>query len=425
MYSFELKAITQRTYDLPRSTQQPTVEFGLGYRPRLTYKLPRSRVPSTALAFKEQFEARAVRVIDAQSLGRDTQVPWPVHPPHPPEARKQWASSVSSRPSEGSHTPLTDECFTGHTLRRWRSAILRNEEHVSQSAEEPPNRDLEPLLDLSTITVSGTWKDLPQEIVDHILFMLRNDLESLKACSLTCKTMFVSTRPLIHRTIHLTWEQNWEVLTLRERQRYIRGDRQGIAVKVLSGIAAHGLLPYGRQLFIHLNKNFTPANLRPFNDHFQRLDRIQELTIYWLHTPSFLVQFDTFFANFVPTLRFLHLNTPTGDTRDTLDFICRFPHLDDLTLRMSSENPHDWRTWKSATLPVVKHIPPFRGRLKLCAINEWYGCILQQLMSLPGKRRFRFVDFRSCPSEVEQLVIDACSGTIETLSTTWKKYCGC
>ena len=70
--------------------------------------------------------------------------------------------------------------------------------------DEPRNLQLEPTLDLGTMTITGTWKDLPQEIVDHIMFMLGNDLNSLKACALTSKTLFLSTRPLIHREIHLT-----------------------------------------------------------------------------------------------------------------------------------------------------------------------------------------------------------------------------
>lgn len=328
----------------------------------------------------------------------------------------------------------------GHNLHCWQSDIFGDDGNVESlspspspvptkdpaDASEPRNLYLDPLLDLSTTIVTGTWKDLPQEIVDHIVDALRNDSKSLKACSLTCKAMFISTRHLIHRRLYLTSEQNWEVLTLREKQRYIRGDREGIAIKVLSGIAAHGLLPYGRQLFINLSKNFTPANLQPFSDHFQRFDRIQELSIYWLHTPGFLEQFDTFFANFVPTLRSLHLDTPTGDTRDILDFICRFPHLDDLTFKVSAQDSHDWRTWRSAFLPAVKEMPPFRGRLKLHGVSEWRSPIMQQLISLPGKRQFRFVDFRSCPFRaVEQPVIDACSGTIETLSITWMKFREC
>lgn len=328
---------------------------------------------------------------------------------------------------------LVESYSIGHILRRWRSAILGGEEKkkVSQFPppeptdkliEEPQITNVEPSLDLGTITITETWKGLPQEIVDHIVFMLRNDLESLKACSLTCKAMFISTRHVIHRKICLTWEKNWDLLTIPEKQRYIRGERQGIAVRVLSAIAAHGLLPYARHLYIHLNRNFTPVNLQPFNDHFQRFDRIQELSIYWLHIPDFLSgNFDAYFPNFVPTLRSLHLDTPTGDTRDILDFICRFPNLDDLTFKMVSGDSRDWRT--SGPLPVVNKMPPFRGRLKLCGIDERCGRMIQQLISLPGKCHFRSVDFRSCRFEVEQPIVDACSSTLESISTTWGRFC--
>jgi len=212
------------------------------------------------------------------------------------------------------------------------------------------------------------------------------------------------------------------LLNTPERQRYIRGEREGIAVRVLSEISAHGLLPYARHLYIYLNRNFTPTNLQPFNDHFQRFDQIQELSIYWLPTPDFLEHFDTYFANFVPTLRSLNLDTPTGDTPDILDFICRFPHLDDLSLKISGD-PRSWGNWGSASLPVVKKMPPFRGRLKLIAIAGRRGHLPQRLISLPGNRRFRFIDFRSCTSDAEQPIIDGCSGTLEAISTTWDKYC--
>ena len=246
--------------------------------------------------------------------------------------------------------------------------------------------------------------------------MLANDLQSLKACSLACRFMSASARRVIHRRIYLTADNNWELLTLPEKQRYIRGDRQGIAVKVLSAVAAQGLLPYARHLFISINKNFTPTNLQPFNHHFQCFDRIQELSISWLDTPGFLENFDTYFANFVPTLRSLHLDTPTGDTRDILDFVCRFPHLDDLTFKIE-ETFCDSRTWESESLPIVKKVPPFRGRLKLDRIVGWRGHLVQQLISLPGKRRFRSIVFQDCNPKAEQPIIDAFSATLESVST--------
>jgi len=331
----------------------------------------------------------------------------------------------------------TDSRSTDHTLHRWRSAIFREPENevvshypppepANESTEEPRTPEVEPPPDLTPATISGTWKVLPQELINYIFFMLNDDLRSLKACSSTCKLMFASARRIIHQKIYLSFEKNWELLTLTERRRYLSEDRVGLAVKVLSELAARGVLPYARQLFINLERDFTPTNLQPFNHHFQCFDRIQELTISMLDTPGFLESFDTYFANIVPTLRSLHLEGPTGETRDILDFICRFPYLDDLSLKMSiPTDPRDRRTWSSGTLPVIKCMPPFRGRLRLDGIIERRGSLLQQLASLPGKRRFRSIVFRNCESETEQPIIDACCGTLESVSTTWGKFSKC
>ena len=245
--------------------------------------------------------------------------------------------------------------------------------------------------------------------------MLEDDLRSLKACSLTCKIMFISARRIIHRKIYLTWKNNWGLLTVPERERCLRGEEQEFVFRVLPTFAGHGLLPYARHLFIHVNNNFTPANLQPFNHHFQCFNQIQELNVHWFDTPGFLENFDNFFANFVPTLRSLHLDTPAGDTRDILDFICRFPHLDDLTFKSTSASP-SYRNL--GTFPVVDTTPPFRGSLKLSGITERSRGLLQQLVSLPGECHFRSIALRNCEPAAEQLIVNTCRGTLESISIT-------
>ena len=141
----------------------------------------------------------------------------------------------------------------GYTLRRWRSTILGEVGNEVASLHQP--------LEL-TPTISSIWEIIPQELIDYIVSLLEDDLRSLQACSLTCKVMFVSAR---RRKIYLTWDNNWELLTVPERKRYLRGERRKLAVRVLSTFAVHGLLPYARHPIIHINKNFTPANLQPFN----------------------------------------------------------------------------------------------------------------------------------------------------------------
>ena len=42
---------------------------------------------------------------------------------------------------------------------------------------------------------------IPQDLVDYVMDILRDDSEALKACSLTCRSTFASTRRLIHETL--------------------------------------------------------------------------------------------------------------------------------------------------------------------------------------------------------------------------------
>ena len=68
-------------------------------------------------------------------------------------------------------------------------------------------------LNLICSTINEGCMGLPQELVDHIVDTLHEDLPALKACSLTCKAMFASTRHLIHQTLCLTPRNNERVLT--------------------------------------------------------------------------------------------------------------------------------------------------------------------------------------------------------------------
>lgn len=60
---------------------------------------------------------------------------------------------------------------------------------------------------------------LPQELVNHTVDMLHDNIPALEACSLTCRTMFASTRHLIHRTLDLTLRNNEHLFTEEEKYR--------------------------------------------------------------------------------------------------------------------------------------------------------------------------------------------------------------
>ena len=72
---------------------------------------------------------------------------------------------------------------------------------------------------------------LPQEMVDRIVETLQNDMRALKACSLTCKAMFVPARYLIHQTLHVTSDISQRIFTPEEKKRYKRGGRRELELR--------------------------------------------------------------------------------------------------------------------------------------------------------------------------------------------------
>ena len=98
---------------------------------------------------------------------------------------------------------------------------------------------------------------LPQELVGHIMDILQDDKRDLEACSLTCKAMFVSTRHLIHQTLHVTRETNVRILTRAEKRREPQ-DCHELALRLLSFMGERGLLRYARHLNICTGLTFCP-----------------------------------------------------------------------------------------------------------------------------------------------------------------------
>ena len=122
---------------------------------------------------------------------------------------------------------------------------------------------------------------LPQELIDHILDMLRDDFRSLKACSLTCKAMFASTRPLIHQTLYLSVANNRKILTGREWEKFHLSttERNLRALRFLSHAGGHGLFQYTRRVYFRSYEQFTPDILLPHLSYFQTLRRVHTLTM--------------------------------------------------------------------------------------------------------------------------------------------------
>ena len=249
---------------------------------------------------------------------------------------------------------------------------------------------------------------LPREIVDNILSFLPEDL---KACSLTCRALFSAARELIHRKVRLA---TWKVyrspgLVDRIAAKVLRG--QGVHeehMRYLSIAGKRGLLGYARELIIGIGPSFTPEALEVYLPHFLSFSRVRTLRIHRFDLKRFLPIFERYFAQFMPTLRSLHLPDVVGGIHEVQEFMCKFPHLDDLSLTLRSCNWADVPPRLS-----TEHPPPLRGKLVL---RGWGTIPTRFLLEIPGGLRFRSIDAGGMDRvELDEILI-ACSSTLETFS---------
>ena len=128
-------------------------------------------------------------------------------------------------------------------------------------------------------TFPAGWKNLPQELVDKILAYLEDNFRSLVSCSKSCKALFCSTRPLIHRTLCLSTGH------LTDRHRSCRLNRAQLDNLRLAERAQ--VLQYTTLLIIRLGLDFVPGNLRPYLQYFRTMRTITSLQISRLDAASF------------------------------------------------------------------------------------------------------------------------------------------
>jgi hypothetical protein len=242
---------------------------------------------------------------------------------------------------------------------------------------------------------------LPRELVDYIMDMLRNDLRALKACSLTCRAMFASTRRLIYRTLRLP------------PQSYFR-DPTGL--RFVSLMSERGLLQYARKVHIHLPPTFNPDILLPHLRHFQSLDRIHTLAIDYYDAVAwaFPEHYKTCFVHFYPTLTSLTLCHSSGHYRLILQFALQFPNLENLCL---DSVEYEWWPGPDMTIPaIVDQSPPLRGRLRLVGAVAVAQYLIDLAYELPNGINFRSVEFGGFAGSDAQHILNGCAHTLENLT---------
>ena len=252
---------------------------------------------------------------------------------------------------------------------------------------------------------------LSREIVEEILRFLHEDIRALKACSLTCRALFSAARRPIHGKVRLA---TWKVyrpygLVDRIAAKVLRGRRIHEAhMRYLSMAGKHGLLGYARELIIDVGSSLAPETLEVYLPEFRSFSQVQTLRISHFDLKNFLPLFERCFAQFVPTLRSLHLPDVVGGNHEVLEFICKFPCLDDLSLTLSSSYCVDVPPRLS-----TEHSPPLKGKLIL---RGWGSTPARFLLGIPGGLHFRSIDAGGVDkAELDEILV-ACSSTLEEFS---------
>ena len=271
----------------------------------------------------------------------------------------------------------------------------------------------DPSVDLNLImaTTHHGCIGLPQELVDCVTELLSDDLPALKACSLTCKALFASTRHLIHETLRLNIRNNQSVLSREEKLRYLRWNCRDTELRFLTYAGEHGLLRYARRVHICMPYYFTPDLLLPHLHHFQSLNNVHALTIEHCLTVTWSDSYKTSFLHFYPTLTSLTLHYPSGDYRFLLQFVLQFPNLENLALEWLEELVR-----QDFADPVIIHqTPPLRGHFRLAGVRGEDHWPMDFSNDLRHRIFFRSVELEDCLGDKAQYVLNACAHTIEHL----------
>ena len=281
-------------------------------------------------------------------------------------------------------------------------------------AEEP--------VDLGSISaaVHHGCMGFPQELVDLTMEMLHDDLRALKACSLTCRAMFASTRHLIHHTLRLTRWNNQSVLTWQEKYRYLRWDYHDVELRFLSYMGERGFLQYPRHVYIRMACLFTPDILIPHLTYFRSLDRVHSLTIDSYDGHIWRNYHSSCFAHFHRTLTSLTLHRPISHYRFVLQFALQFPNLQNLCIEHLEDG--EGERPNLVLPPIVDESPPLRGHLRLVGIgaDEWP---IEFARDLPNGINFRSVELKGVFWDHCQLILTACGGTLEDLTVVPRRQC--
>ena len=251
---------------------------------------------------------------------------------------------------------------------------------------------------------------LPKELIDYIMDMLCDDGPALKACSLTCKAMFASTRRLLHQTLRLP---ALHIPTRAKKSFPQKSNPSDAELRVLTYRTERGLLQHTRRVHISLIGYYI-QHTAPFHLHrFQSLDRVHTLSIAVYDTVIWAKYFQTHFAHFRPTITSLTLTQPVTPCGQILQFALQFPMLQNLCL--------EWLmcadiTSNPAALTVAHQSPPLGGHLRLAGVDTVANWPVGFIHEHPNGINFHSVELEDFSGDGAQHILDMCLHTLQSLA---------
>ena len=254
------------------------------------------------------------------------------------------------------------------------------------------------------------WKNLPQELVDEILDYLLDDLDALKACSITCKCLFGAARPLIHQRLVCLGSMPEHLKP--KGTLFTRLKRDPGAFERLTKAERSGLLRYTRHLIIKMeNGPLHPREMQEYLPHLRSITKLYTLTLSTFPLHQFVPVFNEYFGTFTNTLRHLDIRIACGTELQLLYIICQFPLLEDLTIICPVETTAE----PGLHVPAIVQSPPLRGTLVLTRTRSRE--LFEGLAAFPGGLNCRSLELFKCGDP--QAVFTACGHTAKSVSYLW------
>jgi len=289
--------------------------------------------------------------------------------------------------------------------RRWRGGKAK----VDSQLDNPP-----PV----ACTTHELTQPFPYDIVEMIIAHLARDPDTLKACSLTCRSWYTVVAPHLHHT-----------LTLRGKGRSSAHDQSNQPsnrgqpnppdtrdkLKPLSKLHQLGLMPLVKEIRVEQWGDtiawFVPLAFNPRDlDHLSAFTNVQTLKIQELDIDRFIPGIERYFGQFSSTLRSITLYNPHCTPQQLSHFLSLFSNLDDVGVRDARACIPNGIVSDTELVPFSA--PKLRGLLALYDfhwVETW-----THLVASCGGLRFRYMDVRKGAS-CAPFLFEACAETLESL----------